>query len=169
MKRFPEDFMFQLSSEEWESLRLQIETSNLMSQIATSSWGGTRKLPYAFTEQGVAMLSGLLNSDIAIAANISIMRAFVAMRNYLMSQAAITAELSEIRAKLQLLERNDEVLAGNDEQLQRENEQTLEAVNDLSEDIRKDVAALYKAFSELSLSVEERPAPPPRRLIGFNR
>ena len=72
-KRFPLDFMFQLTIEEWQ---------NLMSQIATSSWGGTRKLPYAFTEQGVAILSGLLNSDIAIETNICIMRAFVVLRQY---------------------------------------------------------------------------------------
>jgi len=71
MKRFPHDFMFQLSLEEWNCLRLQIETSKR---------GGRRYLPYAFTEQGVAMLSGLLNSDTAIDTNIKIMRAFVAVR-----------------------------------------------------------------------------------------
>ena len=74
IKRFPSDFMFQLSSDEWDSLRLQIETSKR---------GGRRYLPYAFTEQGVAMRSGLLNSDIAITVNISIMRAFVAVRQLL--------------------------------------------------------------------------------------
>ena len=73
-KRFPPDFMFQLTNQEF---------ANLKSQIVTSGWGGIRKMPYAFTEQGVAMLSGLLNSDIAINANIAIMRAFVAMRNYI--------------------------------------------------------------------------------------
>ena len=73
-KRFPPDFMFQITQEEFDSLK---------SQIVTSSWGGIRKMPFAFTEQGVAMLSGLLNSDIAINANIAIMRAFVAMRNYI--------------------------------------------------------------------------------------
>ena len=57
MKRFPPDFMFQLEAEEWEILK---------SQFVISSWGGVRKLPYAFTEQGLAMLSGILNSDIAI-------------------------------------------------------------------------------------------------------
>jgi hypothetical protein len=71
MKRFPPDFMFQLTSGEWE---------NLKSQFVTSRWGGTRKLPFAFTEQGLAMLSGILNSDIAIHVNINIMRAFVAIR-----------------------------------------------------------------------------------------
>lgn len=67
LKRFPSDFMFQLTADEWEILK---------SQFVISSWGGTRKLPYAFTEQGLAMLSGVLNSDIAIQVNINIMRAF---------------------------------------------------------------------------------------------
>ena len=71
IKRFPKDFMFQLNVDEWIILK---------SQFATSRWGGTRKLPYAFTEQGLAMLSGVLNSDIAIQVNINIMRAFVAVR-----------------------------------------------------------------------------------------
>ena len=68
IKRFPADFMFQLTSAEWEILK---------SQFVTSNWGGVRKLPFAFTEQGLAMLSGVLNSDIAIEVNIGIMRAFV--------------------------------------------------------------------------------------------
>jgi hypothetical protein len=68
LKRFPGDFMFLLTRQ---------EVMNLKSQIATSSWGGTRKLPYAFTEQGVAMLSSVLNSERAIQVNIAIMRAFV--------------------------------------------------------------------------------------------
>ncbi len=66
-----------------------------MSQFVTSSWGGKRKLPNAFTEQGVAMLSGLLNSDIAIAVNISIMRTFVAMRQLILNPS--TNELSKLR------------------------------------------------------------------------
>ena len=74
-KRFPPDFMFQLNKTEFEQLK-----SDLIFQNGISSWGGTRKLPYAFTEQGLAMLSGVLNSDIAIDVNISIMRAFVALR-----------------------------------------------------------------------------------------
>ncbi|MEO8412115.1 MAG: ORF6N domain-containing protein [Ginsengibacter sp.] len=72
IKRFPKDFMFQLTKDEFESLRLQIETSNRR--------GGTRYLPYAFTEQGVAMLSGILNSVKAINMNTAIMRAFVELR-----------------------------------------------------------------------------------------
>lgn len=71
IQRFPDDFMFELYIDEWEILR---------SQFVTSSWGGTRYMPFAFTEQGVAMLSSVLRSDIAIEVNISIMRAFVKMR-----------------------------------------------------------------------------------------
>jgi ORF6N domain len=84
-KRFPADFMFQLTKFEYELLRSEIEatSSNLISQTVISSfpigegWGGKRKMPFAFTEQGVAMLSGVLNSDKAINMNIAIMRAFL--------------------------------------------------------------------------------------------
>jgi hypothetical protein len=86
MKRFPLDFMFQLTKQEF---------AILMSQIVISKRGGTRKLPYAFTEQGVAMLSGLLNSDIAIEMNIAIMRAFVALRQYALGYAELNRKLEE--------------------------------------------------------------------------
>jgi len=72
IERFPDDFMFQLTKEEFDNLRFQ---------FGTSSWGGTRYLPNAFTEQGIAMLSGIINSAKAIAMNITIMRPFVAIRN----------------------------------------------------------------------------------------
>jgi len=90
LKRFPSDFMFQLTKQEAE---------NLISQFAISSWGGTRKLPYAFTEQGVAMLSGLLNSDIAIDVNIAIMRAFVFVRQYALSHKDLTEKLKALEEK----------------------------------------------------------------------
>ncbi|MFM1893584.1 MAG: hypothetical protein RIQ90_750 [Bacteroidota bacterium] len=73
LKRFPSDFMFELSETEWQNLRCK---------FSTSSWGGQRYAPFAFTEQGIAMLSGLLNSDIAIEMNIAIMRAFVMIRQW---------------------------------------------------------------------------------------
>ena len=77
--RFPTDFMFQLTRAEFSSLRSQIATSNLKSQIAISSfdWGGRRHPPFAFTEQGVAMLSSVLRSKRAVQVNVEIMRAFV--------------------------------------------------------------------------------------------
>ncbi|MDE5623977.1 MAG: ORF6N domain-containing protein [Alistipes sp.] len=141
MKRFPPDFMFQLTNQEFALLK---------SQFVISSWGGTRKMPHAFTEQGVAMLSGLLGSDTAINANIVIMRAFVAMRSYITSTTAITAELSEIRAKRALVERNDEDNA--------------EAVNDLSEDMRKELDNIYEAIAALSVKM---PQARQQRRIGY--
>ena len=93
-ERFPPDFMFQLTTDEW---------SVLISQFVTSSWGGTRKRPFAFTEQGVAMLSGLLKSDIAIEVNISIMRAFVAIRQYLLNSTP-SPLLKELKDRIEALE-----------------------------------------------------------------
>jgi membrane-associated protease RseP (regulator of RpoE activity) len=87
VKRFPPDFLFVLSGE---------ETINLRSQIASSSWGGARYLPYAFTEQGVAMLSGILNSDRAISVNIAIMRAFVQFRRALETNSALAKKIGEL-------------------------------------------------------------------------
>jgi len=90
LKRFPSDFMFQLSSKEAESSR---------SQIATSKRGGRRYLPYAFTEQGVAMLSSVLNSDRAIEVNIQIMRAFVKLREMIASHKELAKKLDELESK----------------------------------------------------------------------
>jgi hypothetical protein len=115
-------------------------------------------MPFAFTEMGVAMLSSVLNSPTAIEINRSIMRAFVAMRYYITSTATLTAELSDIRTKLELLERNDELLA-------RDNEDTLEAVNDLSEDTRKQIDNLYAAIAELSYRPPKLDKP--REPIGY--
>jgi len=105
IKRFPPDFMFQLTKEEWDDLRFQIETlekhqTPLRLQIETSKRGGTRYLPYAFTEQGVAMLSGILNSDKAINMNIAIMRAFVEIRKIFLMQNDLKEQLREIKERL---------------------------------------------------------------------
>jgi phage regulator Rha-like protein len=90
--RFPKDFMFQLSKKEFE---------NLKSQIVTSSWGGIRRsLPYAFTEQGVAMLSSVLNSKKAIKVNIQIMRAFVKLREILSTHKELAQKLKELEFKI---------------------------------------------------------------------
>lgn len=99
--RFPPDFMFQLSREEFASLRSQIVTSNLRSQIATSSfhWGGRRHPPYAFTEQGVAMLSSVLRSKRAVQVNIQIMRTFVQLRQMLASNAQLARKLADLEKK----------------------------------------------------------------------
>jgi len=104
IKRFPPDFMFQLTKEEYDSLRFQIETletnNPLRSQIATLKTGRgqhSKYLPYAFTEQGVAMLSGVLNSDKAINMNIAIMRAFVEIRKILLMQNDLKEQLRELK------------------------------------------------------------------------
>lgn len=106
IKRFPPDFMFQLTKEEFDSLRLQIETSSedpLRPQIATIKTGRgqhSKYLPYAFTEQGVAMLSGILNSEKAIQMNIAIMRAFVEVRRIIYRQNDLKTQLDEIKQQL---------------------------------------------------------------------
>jgi hypothetical protein len=102
IKRFPQDFMFQLTKQEFDDLRSQIETlengNSLRLQNETSkSRGGTRYLPYAFTEQGVSMLSGILNSDKAINMNIAIMRAFVAIRKILIQGNDLKLQLQAIK------------------------------------------------------------------------
>ncbi|MEO5594414.1 MAG: ORF6N domain-containing protein [Chitinophagaceae bacterium] len=89
--RFPADFMFRLTKKEFE---------NLKSQFATSSWGGTRKLPLAFTEQGVAMLSGILHSETAIRVNIRIIRIFTKMRELLLTHKDILLQLEKMENKL---------------------------------------------------------------------
>ena len=145
IKRFPEDFMFQLDNKEF---------ANLKSQIVTSSWGGRRTPPLAFTEEGIAMLSSVLHSDVAIAANISILRAFVKVREYLLMVSTVSAEVKELRAKVDLLA--------------MQQEENLGAVNDLSEDARQDIDNLYLAIGELSSRMEEKKQEP-RRKIGFRQ
>ena len=108
IKRFPKDFMFQLTKDEFEDLRLQIETlektdNPLRLQNETLKKGRgrhTKYLPYAFTEQGVAMLSGILNSDKAINMNIAIMRAFVEVRRVLLLQNDLKEQLKQIRERI---------------------------------------------------------------------
>ena len=149
LERFPEDFLFRLTLEESNLL-----IYNGVSQIVIPPGynpGGAEM--FAFTEQGVAMLSSVLRSPRAIQVNISIMRAFVVMRNYIMSTRHVEAELAELRAKLELLERNDE--------------DNLAAVNDLSEDMRKEISNIYQAIAALSVKVSEGVAKPVQRKIGY--
>jgi len=91
--RFPNDFMFQLDAEEWEILRSQSATSS------AGSWGGRRTPPYAFTENGVAMLSSVLNSEPAIQVNIAIMRAFTDLRRMLASHQDLARKLEVLESK----------------------------------------------------------------------
>lgn len=140
IERFPERYMFQLTTDE-----------NLKFQNGISSWGGSRSLPYVFTEQGVAMLSSVLHSSTAIQVSISIIDAFVAIRSYIISTSSFSAELEAIKAKLELLERNDE--------------DNLEAINDLSEDVRREIDTIYQAIA--ALSIKDQPENTPRPKIGF--
>lgn len=108
-------------------------------------------MPFAFTEHGVIMLAGLLRSELAIQISITITRAFVAMRNYIMSTQHIEYELTAMKVRLELLERNEE--------------DNLDAINDLSEDMRHEIDNIYMAITALSVKpVESSPAP---KKIGF--
>ena len=144
-ERFPKDFMFQLTEHEWSLMSSQIVTTSIRKRPKSA-------LPFAFTEHGVIMLAGLLRSQTAITTSITITRTFVAMRNYIMTTSAISAELEAIKSKLQLLERNDE--------------ENLEAINDLSEDMRTEIDTIYQAIA--ALSVKEPPQKETQRQkIGF--
>ena len=118
LKRFPSDFMFQMNQDEFK---------NLIFQNGTSSWGGTRKPPFAFTEQGVAMLSGILNSDRAISVNIQIMRVFTRIRQQLIDNTELRLTVEEIRKKSDNNSKNielvfqylDELLEKNEKPAQR--------------------------------------------------
>ena len=141
IERFPADFMFQLSKEEAESLKSQFATLNdepekltsqfaissdekiLKSQIAISSWGGTRKLPYAFTENGIAMLSSVLRSPIAIATNIQIMRAFTAMRRFIAANA-------QVFQRLEVIEHTQLSLAAHQEEADKKFEEIFRRLDD---------------------------------------
>lgn len=143
IERFPEDFMFQLSDDEWQILK---------SQIVISSWGGVRKLPYAFTEQGVAMLSSVLRSNTAIQVNINIMRAFIAIRQ-LVANPPID--------KISLLEREVK-------ELKAYMEEVFTDQNDINEDTRMQIELINQTLAELQVRNQEREKKP-RPRIGFIR
>ena len=147
-----EDFMFELSEEEYNVLK-----DRLRSQIASLGIDGKGKYPkyspFAFTEEGVAMLSGVLRSSVAVQVNRAIMRAFVAMNNYLIQVSQYSAELAELRSRLLLVE--------------REVRENLEAMNDLSEDVRRDFDTVFEAIGALSVKLPE--ARKPAQKIGFKK
>lgn len=145
-KRFPKDFMFQLKPDELENMSSQFVMTSPLKRPKSAC-------PFAFTEHGVVMLATLLRSEIAIDISVKITRAFIAMRNYIMSTRYMEAELSELRAKLELLERNDE--------------DNLEAINDLSEDVRSEIDAIYQAIAALSVKVTSQEPQKTRKRIGF--
>ena len=143
LKRFPSDFMFQLNKTEFEQLK-----NDLIFQNGISSWGGTRKLPYAFTEEGVAMLSGVLHSEIAIDVNISIMRAFVALRKL----PALIRKTDLLEAKREIMDYIDEILSDQ---------------NDINESTRAQLDAISTALAELQSSRSQNATLNKRRPIGF--
>ena len=147
IRRFPPDFMFQLTKDEFNKLR-----SDLIFQNGTSNWGGTRKPPYAFIEQGLAMLSGVLTSDIAIDVNISIMRAFVAIR-----RMAATLPKPEVNADVAQLRKDFE-------ELKLDIEDILRDQNDINESTRTQLDAISTALAELQ---SKEPRQMSRRKIGF--
>jgi hypothetical protein len=127
--RFPHDFMILLTHEEF---------NNLICQIGTSSWGGTRKMPLAFTEQGIAMLSGVLNSKRAIQVNIAIMRAFVQIREMLLTHKELASKIETLELKYK---NHDMKLADHDAH----------------------IAAIFEAIKQLVMPLSE----PDKRRIGF--
>ncbi|MBV5282910.1 MAG: ORF6N domain-containing protein [Paludibacter sp.] len=141
IERFPTDFMFQLTDIEYEIL---------ISQNVTSSWGGVRKLPYAFTELGVAMLSSVLNSKTAIQINMGIMRAFVAIRQHLILKPAdniaeLHTELKELKAYI---------------------EDIFTDQNDINEDTRMQLELINQSLAEMQ--TDKKLSNKPIRRIGFN-
>jgi hypothetical protein len=160
IKRFPPDFMFQLTKEEFEFLKQSLIFQNGISNdalktgsgILRTGRGGVRQLPYAFTEQGLAMLSGILNSDIAIDVNISIMRAFVAIR-----RITATLPLPDTTADIAQLRKDFE-------DLKLDIEDILHDQNDINESTRAQLDAISTALAELQA---DKTPMKPRRKIGF--
>ena len=141
--RFPSDFMFQLTAEEFDSLKSQIV-------IAKPGRGGSRSLPYAFTEHGVLMLASVLKSDIAALVSINIARTFAEMRRYIAVNSEISADIATLKARMDILERCVE--------------DNTSFVNDISEDMRKELMNIYQALAEL---VVDKPADQQRNKIGY--
>ena len=180
IERFPEDFMFRLETEEWNCLRSQIATlneekrnlksqfvtsslestdneANLKSQFATSSWGGTRKLPYAFTELGIAMLSSVLRSETAIQVNINIMRAFVAIRQAVAAWQDTNLKVEQLSHKVDQL--NNYV----EEILHDQND-----INQQQDETNVEIALQIEAINDALDQLREKPSTP-RKRIGFKQ
>ena len=160
IRRFPPDFMFQLTKEEFELLKQSLIFQNGISNeelkdasgILRKGRGGVRQLPYAFTEQGLAMLSGVLNSSIAIDVNISIMRAFVAIRR-MSSSLPASNSAADIRR-----------LRQDFEDLKLDIEEILHDQNDINENTRMQLDNITLALAELQ---SKEPRQKPKRRIGF--
>lgn len=136
--------MFQLTKTEFEELK-----NNLIFQFGISRWGGTRKLPHAFTEQGVAMLSGVLHSTIAIDMNIAIMRAFVAIRRMAVSLPQPSEDIRQLRQDF--------------EELKLDIEDILANQNDINEDTRAQLELINQSLAALQTTHKQ----PRRPIVGF--
>ncbi|WP_291530162.1 ORF6N domain-containing protein [Bacteroides sp. UBA939] len=145
IERFPEDFMFQLNKSEWSEVIANCDNLPENAKYSPAT-------PFAFTQEGVAMLSGVLRSPVAIQANINIMCAFVRMRQFLIENREILKSISQLTKRVEALEEISE--------------DTLASVNDLSEDTRKELDDIYIAMSELSSLPKKEDKP--RNSIGFN-
>lgn len=146
IERFPEDFMFQLTNQEFTNLRFQ---------NGTSSWGGTRYMPYAFTEEGVAMLSGLLRSPVAIQMNVQIMRAFVYMKNTLAALDKAAVRHGQLELEI--------------EKLRNYMEDILRDQSDINKEVQAQMDAICESLEKLADKMEDlactekEPLPP----IGY--
>lgn len=142
---FPDDFMFELTKEKYESLRCNFFTLNKNGRGQHSKY-----LPFAFTQEGIAMLSGLLRSSVAIQVNINIMRAFVQMRKALLTINNAQLQLEQIRSEVK--------------QLRIDMEETLHDQNDFNESTRMQIDAISTALAELQADHRQQPK---RKPIGF--
>lgn len=158
MERFPSDFMFQLTKEEANGLY-----TNGVFQAGTPQYNFSAYAPFAFTEQGVAMLSSVLRSPIAVKVNINIMRAFVSVRQFVLTNESNTKEIEYLKHRIEELEHQGVKAFAMIEKL---GEETLEAINDLSEDNRKEFDDVYLALSQLA---DKKKQSKPRNPIGFRR
>ena len=158
MERFPEDFMFQLTKEEANSLY-----SSGVFQAGTPQYNFSAYAPFAFTEQGVAMLSSVLRSPIAVKVNINIMRAFVSVRQFVLTNESNNTEVEYLKHRIEELEHQGVKAFA---MIERLGEETLEAINDLSEDNRKEFDNVYLALSQLA---DKKKQSKPRNPIGFRK
>ena len=153
MERFPEDFMFQLTKEEANNLY-----SSGVFQTGIPQYNFSAYAPFAFTEQGVAMLSSVLRSSIAVKVNINIMRAFVSVRQFVLTNESNTKEIEYLKHRIEELEHQGVKAFA---MIERLGEETLEAINDLSEDNRKEFDNVYLALSQLA---DKKKQPKPRKI-----
>ena len=160
INRFPDDFMFVLTEEEWLRLRSQIATSNkvdesLRSQFATSKRGGNRYKPFVFTEYGIAMLSTVLRSETAIQVNINIMRAFIAIRHAVAAMQVADLRFEQLSHKVDQLNAYVEEILHDQNDINKQQEQT-------NQEIAVQIEAINNALDQLRDTKAQ-----PRKPIGF--